>query len=90
MQILARYRCSVCNYIYDEDKKGIEFQSLPNSWACPVCGAPKTAFVLEGISKGDESIKTNVAEIVTETDNSLWMFPKEYMTTTIAQFRNLY
>lgn len=63
---MTRFRCSVCNYIYDEDKKGIKFPSLPNSWTCPVCGAPKTAFVLVGIRKGDEGINTNVAEKIIE------------------------
>lgn len=29
-------------------------------------------------------------KIITDTDNSLWLVPKEYMTTTISQFRNLY
>jgi pyruvate oxidase len=31
-----------------------------------VCGAPKTAFISEGVSKSDESIKTNVADKIIE------------------------
>ena len=43
---MAKYRCTVCNYVYDEDKEGKEFTQLPKEWVCPVCGAPKSAFVL--------------------------------------------
>jgi thiamine pyrophosphate-dependent acetolactate synthase large subunit-like protein/rubredoxin len=44
--MMSRYRCSVCNYIYDEQKEGKKFPKLPASWRCPVCNAPKSAFVL--------------------------------------------
>src|SRR3989337_2962489 len=43
---MAKYRCTVCNYVYDEAKEGKKFSDLPKEWVCPVCGAPKTAFVL--------------------------------------------
>jgi pyruvate oxidase len=43
---VAKYRCTVCNYVYDEIKEGKEFTELPKEWVCPVCGAPKSAFVL--------------------------------------------
>ena len=34
------YKCNVCGYIY-EDK---DFESLPNSWKCPICGVSKENF----------------------------------------------
>ena len=43
---MARYRCTVCNYIYDDVKEGVKFSDLPKEWVCPVCGAPKSSFVL--------------------------------------------
>ncbi len=43
---MARFRCTVCNYIYDEVKEGKKFSDLPKEWVCPVCGAPKSSFVL--------------------------------------------
>lgn len=43
---MARYRCIICNYVYDEAKEKIKFNDLPKEWVCPVCGAPKTSFVL--------------------------------------------
>jgi len=63
---VARYRCSVCNYIYDEDKERKKYINLQDAWTCPVCGAPKSALVPEGVSKGDKTIETNVAEKIIE------------------------
>ena len=66
MKNLAKYRCSVCNYIYNEESEGTGFTDLSDSWTCPVCGAPKSAFVAEGAKKDDEGIETNVAEKIIE------------------------
>ncbi|HDL15275.1 MAG TPA: rubredoxin [Euryarchaeota archaeon] len=41
---MAKYRCTVCGYIYDEDNENKPFDELPDSWHCPVCNAPKDAF----------------------------------------------
>lgn len=42
---MANYRCIVCNYIFNEEKEGKKFSDLPDSWVCPICGAPKSSFV---------------------------------------------
>jgi flavin reductase (DIM6/NTAB) family NADH-FMN oxidoreductase RutF/rubredoxin len=36
--------CSVCHWVYDGD---IPFEELPDDYKCPVCDAPKSAFVAE-------------------------------------------
>jgi len=43
---LDTYTCSVCQHVYDpaKDGGGLEFDKLPDSWKCPVCGSPKSAF----------------------------------------------
>jgi rubredoxin len=49
---MTSYRCVVCGYVYDPAegdpasgiKAGTAFEDLPDSWVCPVCGAPKTEF----------------------------------------------
>ncbi len=49
---MAKYRCTVCGYIYDPDKgdpdngvnPGTAFENLPADWVCPECGAPKENF----------------------------------------------
>jgi pyruvate oxidase len=45
---MVKWKCTVCNYIYDEEKEGKDFKDLSPSWVCPVCGAPKSAFVRIG------------------------------------------
>jgi rubredoxin len=39
--------CAVCNHVYDaaKDGGGLPFEQLPDTWRCPVCGAPKAAYV---------------------------------------------
>ncbi len=52
---MGKYRCLVCNYIYDPNvgdpdsgiKPGTPFEELPDDWFCPVCGAGKDQFVKE-------------------------------------------
>ncbi|MBQ3685467.1 MAG: pyrroline-5-carboxylate reductase [Candidatus Methanomethylophilaceae archaeon] len=42
---MARYRCSICGEIYDEDIEPVKFDELPDDWVCPVCHASKSDFV---------------------------------------------
>ncbi len=42
-----KYVCSICGYVYDEAKEATPFGQLSDSWVCPLCGAPKSAFVPE-------------------------------------------
>jgi glutamate synthase domain-containing protein 2 len=41
---MARYKCEVCEFIYDEEKEGTKWDDLPADWACPVCGTAKKYF----------------------------------------------
>jgi len=40
------WTCSVCGHVYDpaKDGNGLPFEQLPDTWKCPVCGAPKSAY----------------------------------------------
>ncbi len=40
---MAKYRCSVCGFVFDEEKEGRSFQELKE---CPVCRQPAERFVL--------------------------------------------
>ncbi len=42
-----RYICQICGYIYDDAKEAAPFESLPDSWKCPLCGASKSDFIAE-------------------------------------------
>ncbi len=39
---MAKYRCTVCGYIYDEEKEGVPFEQMK---ACPLCKALSEKFV---------------------------------------------
>lgn len=49
---MKKYKCVVCGYIYDPElgdpdsgiAPGTAFESLPDSWMCPVCGVDKAQF----------------------------------------------
>ena len=62
---MAKYRCTVCNYVYDDEKEKIKFNDLPKEWVCPVCGAPKSAFVLltEKITE-EKKVEHTVSEVL--------------------------
>jgi pyruvate oxidase len=61
---VAKFRCTVCNYVYDEAKESIKFNDLPKEWVCPVCGAPKSAFVL--LTEKAEEAETKETKTVSE------------------------
>ena len=49
---MAKYKCTVCGYIYDPEKgdpdggikPGTPFKDIPDDWVCPICGAAKDQF----------------------------------------------
>lgn len=49
---MAKYKCSVCGYIYDEEKEGVPFSDLKE---CPVCRQAASAFQ----EQKDIEIRTN-------------------------------
>jgi flavin reductase (DIM6/NTAB) family NADH-FMN oxidoreductase RutF/rubredoxin len=44
-RIFKIYKCAACGHIYDEEKEGVNFSDLPDSWVCPVCGSEKSDFI---------------------------------------------
>jgi rubredoxin len=49
---MSKWKCSVCGYVYDPETgdpdsgvaPGTPFESLPDNWVCPICGASKDMF----------------------------------------------
>ncbi|MEH2106938.1 rubredoxin [Nostoc sp.] len=49
---MAKYKCTVCGYIYDPAEgdpdsdiaPGTAFEDIPENWSCPTCGATKADF----------------------------------------------
>ncbi len=52
---MEKYICDVCGYVYDPEagdpdndvQAGTSFADVPDSWACPLCGAGKSDFSVE-------------------------------------------
>ena len=65
---MARYRCNVCGFIYDEEKEGAPFSSLRE---CPVCHQPASAFGLY------QEVENTVAPV----EERKLDYPKEYRRT---------
>jgi len=64
---MIRLRCTVCNYIYDEEKEAMLFSELVDDWACPVCNAAKSAFVsLSEIRKEEPRKPRTVSDVLIE------------------------
>jgi thiamine pyrophosphate-dependent acetolactate synthase large subunit-like protein/rubredoxin len=63
---MARFRCTVCNYVFDETREGRKFSDLPDYWRCPICGAPKSAFVLLSEEVAVKRTGTTVSDILIE------------------------
>ncbi len=53
---MQKWRCIMCSYVYDpavgDPENGVEpgtpFESIPDDWVCPLCGAGKDEFEMEG------------------------------------------
>jgi rubredoxin len=57
---LPVYKCTVCAHIYDPatdaapSPAGTKFEDLQDTWVCPVCGAPKSAYLKQVGASGEE------------------------------------
>lgn len=41
---MAKYKCQICGYVYDDGKESVPFDALPADWTCPLCHAPKALY----------------------------------------------
>jgi pyruvate oxidase len=79
---MTKFRCTVCNFVYDEEKEGIKFDDLPSDWVCPICSAPKSAFVPLGEERVEEAVTPTVADKIVE---QLTALDVKYVFGTRAQ-----
>ena len=63
---MARYRCTVCNYILDEEREGVKFEDLPDNWRCPVCNSPLSTFVLLSAKIEYKDVDSTVSEVMVD------------------------
>ncbi|MDR1699692.1 MAG: alpha-hydroxy-acid oxidizing protein [Lachnoclostridium sp.] len=68
---MAKYKCSMCGYIYDEEQQGKPFMQLKE---CPMCGQPARVF-----EKQEE--ENDLTSVIAEEQESSLAYPKEYART---------
>ena len=39
-----KYKCNVCDYVYDEKNEDVAFKDLKDDYSCPNCGCSKEDF----------------------------------------------
>ena len=68
-----KYSCTVCGHIYDEEREGVKFADLPDTWTCPTCGAPKSKFVpvVEGQTWASEHVLGVAKDVPEDIKNDL-------------------
>lgn len=74
---MAKYRCTICGYIYDDAKEKQKFEDLPSDWTCPLCHAPKSLFEKieeDDIEEGEENREAETSSLIREEDER-----EEYM-----------
>lgn len=99
-----RYVCSVCGYVYDEEREGKPFSELPESWKCPVCKAAKPLFApdapadvpapaaepaVSAAASGEEYAGLTVGELAALCSNLARGCEKQYNATAQALFTEL-
>ena len=99
-----KYVCQVCGYVYDDDKEKTPFDQLPDTWKCPLCGAPKSAFKAQEEEKSAEKSKTlkpaneelntgdiklSVGQLAALCSNLARGCEKQYMEEEAGRYREL-
>ncbi len=59
---MKKYVCELCGYEYDSRvgdssagiEAGTEFEDLPDTWVCPMCGAGRDDFAIIGTNEEDD------------------------------------
>lgn len=78
---MKKYQCTICGYIYDDEKENVKFEDLPDDWTCPICGAPKAVF--QEIK--EEKEKTNTIETEEEKLTELSNLEISYICSNLAK-----
>ena len=79
---MARYTCTVCEYVYDEETGDALWIDLPEDWECPVCGSPKKFF--EKTAAAAEPGETLIPDVPEAGENNQLRRTHDEIETTMA------
>ena len=94
-----KYVCPICGYVYDDTE--IPWAELPETWKCPLCGAPKADFSPKDAPKPAETTpaaplpdsaearELNAIEISILCSNLARGCEKQFQVEQAAAFRTL-
>ena len=71
---MAKWKCSVCGYVYDEEKEGKPFSELDT---CPACKQPASVFEAVGDTAAKAGAETVSPKEAQDSGNPL-AYPSEY------------
>ncbi|MEG2660974.1 MAG: rubredoxin [Oscillospiraceae bacterium] len=105
---MKKYVCVICGFVYDEAEgipsagiaPGTLWEALPIDWACPICGAAKSDFVLQvdaeipvaaapTASEKSDMRELTAAELSAICSNLAKGCEKQYMAPQSALFTQL-
>ncbi len=72
------YKCSVCGYVFDEEKEGRSFSELTE---CPICKQPAEKFELVSSDENSKKVETVSASDTVSGDGQDLNYPKETRKT---------
>lgn len=70
---MAKYICTVCGEIFDEEFEDMLFKDLPDDWVCPKCHASKRVFMLisDDVLNGNNDVDLGVDPNLVLHDNGV-------------------
>lgn len=93
-----RYVCQICGYVYDEAQNP-PWETLPDDWRCPLCGASKADFRPEGAQQSAPAASASslpadlrplsAMELSTVCSNLAKGCEKQYLPEQAAAFSRL-
>ncbi len=99
---MSKWVCGICGYVYDEAKEGVPFESLPEDWVCPLCGADKSVFsreqkaaekkpaaVIQPLKQTEEMRELSAGELSAVCSNLARGCEKQYLEREAALFREI-
>ncbi|MBN1592028.1 MAG: rubredoxin [Candidatus Coatesbacteria bacterium] len=91
---MAIYECTVCGYVFDEEKEGKKWEDLPDDWVCPICESPKSYFRQQASAEAhtDEAPKEEpppAAEVNPDEYLSAWRRFSDPLETHMADIHEI-
>lgn len=105
---MSKFICTICGYVYDEAKgipeagipAGTAWENIPQDFVCPLCGATKENFKVDGANKtetkivkpiadGEDLAKLSPLEMSILCSNLARGCEKQYMTEEQVHFMEL-